>query len=95
MPSRFVALLLALGLLGCASAQEPARQELSFISLVGAPFLIAFKIPACIGSIAIAAPLAGASQLAVSTSVIDEPGLRRELDAGLNHNCGPPYVVYP
>jgi hypothetical protein len=95
MKSKVAAMLLASALVGCAASPEAPRQTPSFISVVGTPFLIALKIPVCVGSIAIAAPLAGASQLAESNSVIDEYGLRRDLDEGLVHNCGPPYVVTP
>jgi hypothetical protein len=95
MRSKVAATLLASALVGCAASPEAPRQQASFISVVGTPFLIAFKIPTCVASIAIAAPLAGASQLAESTSVIDEYSLRRDLDEGLVHNCGPPYAVYP
>jgi hypothetical protein len=95
MRSKVAATLLTLALVGCAASPEAPRQQATFVSVVGTPLLIALKIPTCVVSIAIAGPLAGASQLAVSTSVIDEPSLRRDLDKGLNHNCGPPYVVSP
>jgi len=95
MRSRIAALLVALALVGCTSGPQAPKQEATFISAIGTPFLIALKIPACAGSIAIAGPLAGASQLAESSSLIDEFDLRRNLNDGLNRNCGPPYVVSP
>ena len=95
MKSKVAVALLTVALIGCAAGPEAPRQQPSFISVVGTPFLIALKIPVCVASIAIAAPLAGASQLAESTSVIDEYSLRRDLDEGLVHNCGPPYAVSP
>jgi len=95
MNSKVAAALLTVALAGCAGNPEASRQEPSFISVVGTPFLIAFKIPTCVVSVAIAAPLAGASQLAEPSPVIDPPSLRRDLDEGLIHNCGPPYVVAP
>ena len=95
MKSKVAATLLAVALVGCAGNPEAPRQEGTFISVVGTPFLIAFKIPTCVVSIAIAAPLAGASQLAEPSPVIDPPSLRWDLDEGLVHNCGPPYVVSP
>ena len=95
MRIKIIVSLLALALSGCVASPEGPRQQSTFISVVGTPFLIALKIPACVGSVAIAAPLAGASQLAESTAVIDEPSLRRDLDEGLVHNCGPPYAVSP
>ena len=95
MKRKVAATLLTVALAGCASNPESPRQEATFISVVGTPFLIALKIPTCVVSIAIAAPLAGASQLAESSPVIDPPSLRRDLDNGLIHNCGPPYAVSP
>jgi uncharacterized lipoprotein len=94
MRSKIAAMLLTLALAGCAGSPEPPRQQATFISVVGTPLLIALKIPTCVGSIVIAAPLAAASQLAES-SAIDESALRRDLDDGLIHNCGPPYAVAP
>lgn len=93
MKSKVVATLLTVALAGCASNPEAPRQELSFTSVIGTPFLIAFKIPTCVVSIAIAAPLAGASQLAEPSPTVDPLSLRRDLDEGLVHNCGPPYYV--
>ena len=95
MANKIAGLVVMLALVGCASGPEASRQGATFISVVGTPFLIALKIPACAGSIVIAAPLAAASQLAASSALIDESGLRRDLDDGLIHNCGPPYVVSP
>ena len=96
MGRKVAATLLALMLAGCAGSPEAPRQQASFISVVGTPLLIAFKIPTCVASIVIAAPLAGASQLAESPwSAIDQPQLRRNLDDDLNRNCVPPYAVTP
>lgn len=86
---------LVLSLTGCASAEtEPSGGGTSpgdtFISIVGTPFLIAFKIPVCIASVAIAAPLAGAAALTPGSGET-----RRTLGAGLAENCGPPYVLTP
>ena len=93
MRSNVAATLVTLALSGCTGSSE--APEATFISVVGTPFLIALKIPTCVVSIAIAAPLAGASQLAESSPVIDPPSLRRDLNDGLIHNCGPPYAVSP
>jgi hypothetical protein len=86
---------LALSLAGCASVEtEPNSGGTSagdtFISIVGTPFLIAFKIPVCVASVVIAAPLAGAAALTPSS---DET--RQTLGSGLTENCGPPYVLTP
>jgi hypothetical protein len=90
------AILLAGMAAGCASS-PPAGG--GFVSAVGTPFLVAFKIPACITTIALAGPLAGAAALIPENEPLGGDGDRREilhdLDAGLNQNCGPPYVVVP
>lgn len=93
MRSITVASVLALALTGCASSPEPPRGNGTFISVIGTPFLIAFKIPTCVASILLAAPIAGASQLGDPGEDFYEPGLRRDLDDGLIQNCGPPYVL--
>jgi hypothetical protein len=89
-----VAVLTALA--GCAAA--PAGDAGSqpsggtFLSIVGTPFLIAFKIPFCVASVAIAAPLAGVAALSPDE---DSRRTQQALGAGLAQNCGPPYVVSP
>ncbi len=93
MRSNTVAAILALVLAGCANSPEPPKGNGTFISVIGTPFLIAFKIPTCVASIVIAAPIAGASQLASRGDIFYEPELRRDLEDGLIQNCGPPYVV--
>ena len=93
MRSNTMAAILALALAGCANSPEPPRANENFVSVIGTPFLIAFKIPTCVATIAIAAPIAGAWQLASRGDVFYQPDLRRELDDGVIQNCGPPYVV--
>jgi hypothetical protein len=95
MLTRFLVAGLALWLAGCASADTEASTSTSsagdtFISIVGTPFLIAFKIPVCAASIAIAAPIAGAAALTPESRET-----QRALGAGLASNCGPPYVLSP
>ena len=51
----------ALALSACQPA--PSGSGDPFFSAIGTPFLIAFKIPVCAATIAIAAPLAGVSEL--------------------------------
>lgn len=90
----FAIAALALFLTGCASDQAQPSSGSSagntFISIVGTPFLIAFKIPFCAASVAIAAPLAGVAALTP-----DGHDTQQALGAGLASNCGPPYVVNP
>jgi class 3 adenylate cyclase len=90
--------LLAVALAGCSG---PHDSDGVFVSVIGTPFLVAFKIPTCAATIALAAPLAGVSALAKPS--ITDPAfypdsdsnreLRRDLDAGLTQNCAPPYIV--
>jgi hypothetical protein len=84
------ATLLALWLAGCADSGQPADPGGVFASIVGTPFLIAFKIPVCAATIAIAGPIAGAASLTP-----DPDPLQQALGDGLVANCGPPYVVSP
>ncbi len=94
MLTRFLIAASMLSLAGCASdSTEPtggASAGNTFISVVGTPFLIALKIPFCVASVAIAAPLAGAAALTP-----DGRDTQQALGAGLASNCGPPYVVNP
>jgi hypothetical protein len=89
--------LLAGMLAGCASS--PPQTGGGFVSAVGTPFLVAFKIPVCITTVALAGPLAGAAALLPNGELLaDQYGKRQilhDLDAGLNENCGPPYVIAP
>ena len=65
-----------------------------FLSIVGTPFLLALKIPVCAATIAVAAPLAGVSEIS-GPATPDGVDLRNNLGDGLGSNCGPPYVVNP
>ena len=73
---------------GCATQAPPGQSGAA--AAVGTPFLIAFKIPVCAVTVALAAPLAGATGLAPSEQ---SQRIRADLDAGLVQNCGPPYVL--
>jgi len=67
------------------------RRGIAFIT----PFLIAFKIPACVATVAISGPAAALQQLAAPTEDGLQPDIRPALDAGIVQNCGPPYAVAP
>jgi hypothetical protein len=97
MDRNALAVILTLSLAGCAGApgseaSPPGSAGRTALSVIGTPFLIAFKIPVCVASAAIAVPLASAAQLAGT-----EQGARLEdnLGDGLERNCGPPYVLAP
>jgi hypothetical protein len=88
-----VLLAFLLCLSGCA--EPPPARPVSAVSVVGTPFLIAFKIPTCVTTLAIAGPAAALQQLAAPNEDRLQPDIRPALDAGIDENCGPPYVVVP
>ncbi len=85
------ALFLAGALAACAGAQSPPDGGTGFAAIVGTPFLLAFKLPVCVATVALAAPLVGASGLAAPTP--DTLAVRHGLDEGMAQNCGPPYTL--
>ena len=84
--------LLALSLTACQQGDPNAGRV--FLSIIGTPFLIAFKIPVCAATIAVSAPLAGVSEIS-GPAAPDGADLRQGLSEGLASNCGPPYAVSP
>jgi hypothetical protein len=60
------------------------------LAVAGTPFLWAVKIPVCVVSAVIAAPIAAAAQLSV-----DGQETQRTLGEGVKDNCGPPWVLQP
>jgi hypothetical protein len=54
---------------------------------------VAFKVPVCVLTAVVAGTVGGASELTPP----DESSflLRRDLEDGLEHNCGPPYTITP
>ncbi len=93
-----LAVVLTCALAGCASppasdaVAPPPSPGRTALSIIGTPFLIALKIPVCVATAALAAPLAGAAQLARTTQGAQ---VNDALSDGLEMNCGPPYVVAP
>lgn len=77
-----------------AGATVERRMDLgsTIVSVVGTPFLVAFKAATCIGTVAVAGPIAGLT--AVSRASYG-PELQTTLEDGLNANCGPPYAISP
>jgi hypothetical protein len=100
MWNRALAMLLFLSLAACATTPPreagapPGRSDAgnTLLAVVGTPFLIALKIPVCVVSVAVAAPLAGASAFGGEGSA---RATRRVLGEGIEQNCGPPYVLSP
>jgi hypothetical protein len=62
------------------------------LAVVGTPFLIALKIPVCVVSVAVAAPLAAGAAFGGPGSA---QAARSVLGEGIEQNCGPPYVLSP
>jgi hypothetical protein len=93
------ATLLSLALAGCvapppnSAAGPPPSPGQVALSVIGTPFLIAFKLPVCLVAGAIAAPIAAASQL--SGGYYQGTRINDELADGLAYDCGPPYVLTP
>lgn len=88
-------LLLSLVIAGCTAAPATPQGNGDFVSAVGTPFYIAFKIPVCAMTIAIAGPIAGMAGLAGPSENAASHDVRLDLDDGLMRNCGPPYVLVP
>jgi hypothetical protein len=90
--------MMAVAVAGCA---EPPPSQ-GPVAVLGTPILWAVKVPFCVATLAVAAPLAAISELA-QPSPIDVAaggdttyaGLRADLEAGAAANCGPPYQVSP
>jgi class 3 adenylate cyclase len=93
-----LAILLSTALSACAAAPQDARAptaESTIVSVIGTPFLIAFKIPVCAVTLAAAAPAAGMIAM-VPPEDVPEPGKARQVLAdGVRANCGPPYAIAP
>lgn len=70
---------------------RPRAGEIA-VAALGTPFFIAFKAAVCAGTVAVAAP-------ASAIVALGDPHTRREglavLGHGVEHNCGPPYVLTP
>lgn len=80
--SSLVGLCIAL-LAGCTT---PEGERIEATRVLSVPFELAFKVPACVLSVAAAAPASAATYMAYPGP--REQGLRRGLDDGIRHNCG-------
>ncbi|HYM03024.1 MAG TPA: hypothetical protein VET85_08765 [Stellaceae bacterium] len=96
------AALSAVLLAGCSGVPTTADRDNAAIA-VGTPFYLAAKIPVCVATVAIAAPIIGIGQLAKPTydrsmhtfQPSTDDDLRRTMRDGITDNCGPPYAVTP
>lgn len=86
---------LSLGLAACSNGPPVSDGAAGgVVSAIGTPFLLAFKIPLCAVTLAVAGPSAGALEL----TGYERPtnlALRHDLDDSVRQNCGVPYVVTP
>jgi hypothetical protein len=101
MRQAVMAALLAAALGGCAASAQggpnaAARPDggAAVLTAVGTPFLLIAKLPVCIVTIAIAAPVAAVSTLSDPDTPFGHE-LRGGLGDGISSNCGPPFAVTP
>jgi hypothetical protein len=73
-------------------APPPVDNGTAVLHAVGTPILILAKVPICLLTVLIAAPMAAASQLSGDPHGSDT---RRSLAEGIDQNCGPPYSLLP
>jgi len=78
-----------------ACASPPPGQRTSYVSAIGTPFYLAFKVPVCAATLAVAGPAAALQGLAAPSENELQPDIRPMLDEGISDNCGPPYVLPP
>ncbi len=83
-----IAALAALALSACTGNAPPTGANVT--AAVATPLYIAAKIPVCVGTVAVAAPLGGLAALAPGD---DARYFQGEIAHGLTANCGPPYVL--
>lgn len=94
MRAGFALVLAALAVSACSSSSDPSSRE-QVADVVGTPFYIAFKIPVCVATVALAAPWAGVAGLSDPPPYAADNDPRPALDHGIRRNCGPPYVLTP
>jgi hypothetical protein len=87
-------LVIALGVLAGCTTSPSSGSSLSYVSVVGAPLFVALKIPACVGTLVIAAPLGALKGLA-PPDPDDVDADAGSLNSGIADNCGPPYILPP
>jgi hypothetical protein len=78
---------------GTSTTTQPSSASSSLLSVIATPFLIAIKIPTCILTLGMAAPLAGISEIAGQNAGTRD--MKKQLSYGVDQNCGPPWAVSP
>ncbi len=90
MPSKRMSICAALLLAGCASegaTPQSGQGGVSPVGVVATPFLIALKVPLCVATAVLGAPVAAAAAIA------HHPEAERGVNDGIANNCGPPYTI--
>jgi hypothetical protein len=90
--------LMAAALAGCTVQAEttttPAGGGENVLAAFGSPLLAIAKVPVCVVTIVMAAPVGAVSELSDPATPFGHD-LRQGLSDGIAQNCGPPYVVAP
>jgi hypothetical protein len=94
MRIKILSIIVTLSISGCAASAPPPTPGAVAVSAIGTPFLLAFKIPLCAASVALAGPIAGVTGL-VPAGDARARDLGRDLSDGVAQNCGPPYALSP
>jgi hypothetical protein len=93
-----IAASLATALCGCVVQQQagtpPPDDGAAVLAAFGTPFLIVAKIPVCILTVVVAAPVGAASSISDPATPFGHD-IRQGLADGISSNCGPPYAVTP
>ncbi|MDB5408905.1 MAG: hypothetical protein JWL84_3817 [Rhodospirillales bacterium] len=82
-------------LYACTSQSTAPESAHGFVSVIGTPLLLAFKVPVCAATVVLAAPGAALAAIAEPSPNTAQPPLRPALDQGVAENCGPPYALQP
>ncbi len=89
--------ILAAALCGCVEQQAgapPPDNGAAVLAAFGTPFLIVAKIPVCILTVVVAAPVGAVSSISDPATPFGHD-VRQGLADGISSNCGPPYAVTP
>jgi hypothetical protein len=76
-------------LIGCA-ADDPAAPARAATDAVATTGLVAVKVPACAATVVVGGLAAGIAALSPDPHA---PDVQESVSEGVDHNCGPPYVV--
>jgi hypothetical protein len=100
MSIKHVAAALAVTLAACAPTPTGESPKIGAVGVIGTPFLVAFKIPLCAATVALAGPVTAVAQIASAPTSDNfsssyDHAVIGGLEQSIEDNCGPPYVVTP